>query len=73
MIQPNEVSLLAAVFFVVVIVLGTMVGIVESVEHSDNVKGRVLITLAFAVLPSIALTMAIIFASFLINIIKAFT
>ena len=72
MIQPNEVSLLAATF-VAIIVMGTVVGIVESVEHSDSVKGRVLITLAFAVLPSIALTMAIIFASFLINIIKAFT
>lgn len=72
MIQPNEVSILA-VTFVAIIVMGTVVGIVESAEHSDNVKGRVLITLAFAVLPSIALTMAIIFASFLINIIKAFT
>lgn len=72
MIQPNEVSLLAATF-VAIIVMGTVVGIVESAERADTLKGRVLITLAFAVLPSIALTMAIIFASFLINIIKAFT
>lgn len=72
MMQPNEISLLA-VTFVAITVLGTVVGIVESAERTDTLKGRVLMTLAFAVLPSIALTMAIIFASFLINIIKAFT
>lgn len=72
MMQPNEVSLLYATL-VTITILGTVVGIVESAECSDSVKGRVLMTLAFAVLPSIALTMAIIFASFLINIIKAFT
>lgn len=72
MMNPNEMSLLS-IALVAVIVMGTVVGIVESAERSDNVKGRVLITLAFAVLPSIALTMAIIFASLLVNIIKAFT
>lgn len=72
MMQPNEVSLLYAVI-VAITVLGTVVGIVESAERTDTLKGRVLMTLAFAVLPSIALTMAIIFASLLINIIKAFT
>lgn len=49
MMQPNEVSLLYATL-VTITILGTVVGIVESAECSDSVKGRVLMTLAFAVL-----------------------